>query len=56
MDKNVTSYGDYVDVLKTTLQQDHAVARQQLVLAAIRNKIMCGGKGSLKIQNVVDTV
>lgn len=42
--QEVTSYGDYVNVLRSRLQRAHQVAREHLAIAAKRNKTMYDAK------------
>ncbi len=42
--QEVTSYGDYVNVLRSRMQRAHQVAREHLAIAAKRNKTMYDAK------------
>ncbi len=54
--KIVTSYGDYVDWLRSRLQKAHQVARDHLGTSAKRNKAIYDAKVSINIYNTGDVV
>lgn len=55
-DRQVTSYGEYVEVLKRKMQHAHDIARKHMQIAAKRNKDLYDVKVALNKYNMGDVV